>query len=106
MAKVQQLNKVKAGNGATEKNIIKDRISDLQGKVCYISQEVMFLSAIFTDPMSLELDEAEFTGLGQILEHITGDLSKVLDGLDALDREKAPVRFKAGSGSTEQGLSG
>ena len=87
MAKVQQLKKAEEGNQATKTAIIKDSISDLQGKVCYISQETMFLSAIFADPMSLELDEAEFTGLGQILEHITGDLSKVLDGLDVLDRE-------------------
>jgi len=87
MAKVQQLNEAKEGNGATEKNITEDRISDLQGKVCYISQEVMFLSAIFVDPVSIELDEPEFTGLGKILEHITGDLSEVLSGLDELGRQ-------------------
>ena len=88
MPKVQQLKEAEEGNGATKINIIKDSISDLQGKVCFISQEIMFLSAIFADPMSLELDEAEFTGLGQILEHITGDLSKVLDGLEALGKKR------------------
>ena len=67
-----------------KKENLEVKAKDLLLKTCDVSQEIDFLSRVFSDPMALELDESQFVGLSKILQHINKDLYQMLDVLEPL----------------------
>jgi len=76
--------------GKKEKLINEDKFKELQGMVCYISDQVAFLETVFNngDP-PVEMDETHFTGLSIMLNNIHKDTYKILDLIDEIQIEAA-----------------